>query len=120
MAKIDLSIVIPAYNEEKRIEHSLDSLEKYIKTDKYLNSKNIEVIVVSPDSQDKTHQIIKKKQLVYKNLKFIKSGKRIGKGKDVKTGVLESSGEYIIYMDADLATPLSHISQFYKAAKEND
>jgi glycosyltransferase involved in cell wall biosynthesis len=58
-ASIDISIIIPAYREEKRIGRTLDELAQYLKTDAVLKTKQIEVIVVSADSPDKTHRLAK-------------------------------------------------------------
>jgi dolichyl-phosphate beta-glucosyltransferase len=111
---IDLSIVIPAYREEKRIGKTLDQLALYINTSAYLQKINVEVIVVSADSADKTHKIVTEKSKDFSNFIFIKPGSRVGKGRDVKAGVLAAGGAAVLFMDADLATPLWHIEQFYQ------
>ena len=117
--KIELSIVIPAYREEKRIGKTLDQLAAYIKTDGTLREDNVEVIIVSADSQDRTHDIIKGKQALYTNFKIIFPGPKVGKGRDVKLGMLEARGKAVLFMDADLATPLKYIKLFYETFLTN-
>ncbi len=111
--KYDLSIVIPAYREAKRIGKTMDKLADFINKDKTIKKLNVELIVVSADSDDKTHEIINKRASNFKNFKFIPAGKQVGKGRDVKLGMQKAQGDVAIFMDADLATPLKYITQFY-------
>jgi dolichyl-phosphate beta-glucosyltransferase len=110
----DLTIVIPAYREEKRIGKTLDELAVYLKTETEIKDRPVEVLVVSADSPDKTHEIVLSKQSKFANLKLLKPGKKVGKGRDVQYGMLRAKGEAVIFMDADLATPLVHLSKFYR------
>lgn len=96
-----LSIVIPAYNEEKFVE---TILERVIKADSAGLEK--EVIVVDDDSRDKTPEILKKAARKYKkqkvDIKIILKGKNEGKGAALKTGFLKSTGDIVLVQDADL------------------
>jgi len=114
MKKVDLSIVIPAYREERRIGKTLDQLSVFLKEDAFFRHKNVEVIVVSADAPDKTHDIVRDKSKLFSSFSFVTPGPRVGKGRDVKAGVLKANGKAVLYMDADLATPLIHIEPFYK------
>lgn len=111
----DLSILIPAYREEKRIGKTLDEVARYIKTEKSIKNLSIEVLVVSADSPDKTHDIVRNKQKKFTKLTLLKPGPKVGKGRDVQYGMLRAKGQAIIFMDADLATPLRHLPKFYQA-----
>lgn len=120
---IDLTIVIPALNEEKRIGDTLIKLSKHLKDCKFFNSKKIEVLVVSADSIDKTHEIVKSKERLFvdnHSLNLLKPGPVVGKGRDVQYGVLRAKGKVIAYMDADMATPLRHIEEFYKEVEKGN
>jgi len=110
----DLTILIPAYSEEKRIGNTLDKLSSSIESNIFFKDKTVEVIVVSADSDDNTHKIVKNKQKHFKNFVFLRPGKKIGKGRDVQFGILRASGKAVLFMDADLATPLRHIQRLYK------
>ena len=106
---IKLSIVIPLFNEERRLKKTIPILDKFIK--KNIRHK-IEIIFVSDGSTDKTNSIIKKfsfsKSKNFKK-KIIKYNENIGKGFAVKKGVLNAKNDWILLCDADLSV---HPNQF--------
>ena len=102
----DLSIVIPAYQEAEVIESSLITLADYLKEH---SLGKVEVIVVTADSPDGTAEIADAQAEHFHNFKVIRAGKRVGKGRDVRLGMLAAAGRYRLFMDADLATPLTHL-----------
>lgn len=120
--KTDLTVVIPALNEEKRLGGTLDKLAEFLKENQTLSRIIIEVIVVSADGIDKTHEIALEHGKKIQNFRLLKPGARVGKGRDVKYGMLEARGDVVMFMDADLATPLKYIPRFYKlfSAQQND
>ena len=106
---LNVSIIIPLYNEEKRIKKNLPALNIFLKKNK---SKKVELIFVSDGSLDNTNKIIEK--YVNENskkfkLNFIKYKKNIGKGFAVKSGVLAAKNKWILICDADLSV---HPNQF--------
>lgn len=109
---LDLSLVIPAYNEEDRLALTLD------KSTDYLNSltENYEIIVVDDGSADNTLNISKN---YGKNVIAYTLGKNSGKGAAVRRGMLEASGEYILFSDADLSTPIYETQKLLSALKNN-
>lgn len=107
--KIHLSVVIPAYNEEKRIATTLLDVDKYLSEQKY----NYEIIVVNGGSKDNTVQVVNKMRELVKNLYLIDIKENRGKGWVVKNGILEAKGEYRVFMDADNATTIDHIEKFW-------
>lgn len=113
----DLSIVIPAYREEKRIGQTLDALAEYLNKERKLKRLSVEVIVSSADSTDKTHEIIMRKKSKFAHFVFLQPGPKFGKGRDVQYGMLRARGNYVIFMDADLATPLYYLPRFFVAAE---
>lgn len=107
-----LSVVIPAYNEEARISETLEQTEQYLKNQKY----SYQIIVVDNGSNDKTCDVVRKyKQDDPENIVNLCLSKSIGaKGSAVKLGILEyAQGDYIMFMDADNATPVSEIEKFW-------
>jgi dolichyl-phosphate beta-glucosyltransferase len=104
-----LSVIVPAYNEEKRIGPSLDSITSYLKRQSY----SWEVIVADDGSSDATIQVSeqKLKGLPHKILKTAANG---GKGSAVKRGMLAAVGEYRLFTDADLSTPIEEVSRVLK------
>lgn len=109
---IKLSVVIPAYNEAKRIGETLEAVDKYLEKQKY----GYEIIVVDNGSNDNTCEIVKHYQETsVENLVRLCLTKSIGaKGSAVKLGILEhAQGDCIVFMDADNATPVSEIEKFW-------
>ena len=102
-----LSIIIPAYQEETRLQKTLPSLRNYLINQDY----SWEVIIVDDGSSDETpsipNQIFSKTEPV----KVIKNQKNRGKGYSVKQGVVEAKGEVILISDADFSTPIEEIEK---------
>ena len=106
-------MVIPAHNEEKRIGETLESIDQYLEKQKY----GYEIIVVDNGSSDKTCNLVKKYQeTAVENLVRLCLSESIGaKGSAVKLGILDyAKGEYVMFMDADNATPISEIEMFWR------
>jgi dolichyl-phosphate beta-glucosyltransferase len=114
----DLSIVIPAYREENRIGNTLDELAEFLNQNVFFKKKNVEVIIVAADTSDNTHKIVRLKHSLFKQLTLLKPGPHFGKGRDVQYGMLRATGKYAVFMDADLATPLSHLEEFYATCEQ--
>jgi dolichyl-phosphate beta-glucosyltransferase len=111
----DLSIIIPAYSEEKRIGPTLDQLAAFLLHEEFFRAKRVEVIVVAANSEDKTDEIVMGKTDLFGYLKLLKPGPHVGKGRDVQYGMLHANGKVTVFMDADLATPLYYLKDFYMA-----
>ncbi len=114
--KIDLSIVIPVYNEEQYLQKLFDDLVKYF------NSNKTEVIMVDDGSTDKSTGIIKKLKENH-NYKFFFKILRLdinsGKGKALRTGIKNSKGDYILLQDADLELDLKDSNEMFQMIKNN-
>ena len=104
-----LSVIIPAHNEEKRIEQTLSSVNEYLSAQGF----EYEVIVVDNGSTDKTDTVIE--DLVRRGLKNVRVLKvhLPGKGATVKAGIEQAVGDFVMFMDADNATPISEIAKFW-------
>tara|TARA_Y100000816_G_C26043476_1_gene546691 strand:- start:512 stop:1234 length:723 start_codon:yes stop_codon:yes gene_type:complete len=113
---LDVSIVIPLFNEEKRLKKNLRTIDIFLKK----NKKNkVELIFISDGSLDNTNKIIK--NYINENsdelkISFIKYKKNIGKGFAVKSGVLAAKNNWILICDADLSV---HPNQFISWKKNN-
>ncbi len=109
--EVFLSVIIPAYNEEKRIQKTLCDLFSYFSKHK---DKKYEILVVDDGSSDRTEDAIKK----YKDqldIKIIKNNKNYGKGFSVRKGMFESRGKYKLFMDADGSVSIFQIGSFFSA-----
>lgn len=112
--KIKLSIIIPALNEELRIGDTLLQLSGYLETNSLMKKIPSEVIVVAADGGDNTVAVARKHASKFDSFRILQPGNPVGKGRDVKVGMLAARGEVVVFMDADLATPLRHLAPAYK------
>ncbi|MGE4545481.1 MAG: dolichyl-phosphate beta-glucosyltransferase [Pedobacter sp.] len=106
-----LSVVIPAYNEEKRLPSSLQVLCGTV--GQYF--PNFEIIIVDDGSTDSTADIVMSYSTQQSNVRLVRYEKNRGKGYAVRTGVLASTGDLVLFSDADLSTPLGEISKLMAA-----
>ncbi len=105
--KIYLSVVIPAYNEEPNFKkNALDEVSIYLAKQSY----SYEVIIVDDGSEDQTAKLAEEFANKHANFKVIKNPHQ-GKAETVKTGVLASHGEFVLFTDFDQATPISEIEK---------
>lgn len=104
-----ISIIIPAYNEEKRIADTLKDLDSYLEKQSY----DYQIVVVVNNSKDKTYDVVKKLEATTIQKATAMNLKEGGKGNAVKRGILEAAdGDIVMFMDADNATPISEIEKF--------
>ena len=103
----DLSIVIPAYNEEARIEKSLSEVGRYLDE----TGRSAEVLVVDDGSTDRTPEIVDRVAGSDPRIELIRLPQNRGKGAAVRTGVLAAASERILVSDADLSTPLEELEK---------
>ena len=101
-----LSVIIPAYNEAKRLPLTLIDIDKHLKNADF----SYEIIVVNDGSKDATDEIVERFSHLIENLKLINQ-ENTGKGGAVKRGMLEAKGKIRLFMDADNSTS---IDQFNK------
>ena len=116
LSKLDLSFVIPAYNEEGLIEDALGTLDEAVKSKKL----QYEIVVVDDGSKDKT--LSKAMTYASKNghVKVVSYSKNLGKGYAVKKGFMQAVGEVVIFVDSDLDINLKGISRYVEALQHGD
>ncbi|MFQ5687730.1 MAG: dolichyl-phosphate beta-glucosyltransferase, partial [Candidatus Scalindua sp.] len=102
-----LSIVIPAYNEEKRIGDTLDNIINYLNQKDYKS----EIIVVVDGATDSTMKVVKDFGREDSRIKVTENKIARGKGYSVKKGILETRGKFALFTDADLSTPISEVEK---------
>ena len=96
MKKPHLSVIIPAYNEAKRLPLTLIDVDKHFKKVDF----DYEIVVVDNNSKDATREVAERFTHLIKNLKVIECTIQ-GKGAAVKAGMLAAKGDYRLFMDAD-------------------
>lgn len=110
----EISVIIPAYNEQKIINKNIRSVFSYLEK----NFNKFELIVVSDGSTDGTIAEVEKiNEPVIHTIEYFPNR---GKGFAVRTGVLSAKHDYVLFMDADLSTPIEEISSLQKYATQYD
>lgn len=103
---MELSIIIPAYNEEKRIRKTIETIVAYLDRKKH----TYELIVVNDGSTDKTKDVVLElAKDSGKKIKILDNSRNKGKGYSVKQGFLAASKEWVLFTDADLSTPIEEL-----------
>lgn len=109
--KPDLSIVIPAYNEETRIEPTVREIVGYCRS----RARAFELILVDDGSQDATSSVALLLSNEFPEIKLIRLAANHGKGYAVRTGVLNATGWAVLFADADGATPINEVERLEAA-----
>jgi glycosyltransferase involved in cell wall biosynthesis len=116
MSQIELSFVIPAYNEEASIETALGTLDGVVK-DKRLP---YEIVVVDDGSRDKTLSRAIKYANRNGHVKVISFTQNEGKGYAVRTGFMQTKGDVVVFTDSDMDIDLSTVSKYVDALEHGD
>jgi glycosyltransferase involved in cell wall biosynthesis len=116
MEQVELSFVVPAYNEEDFIEDMLGSIDEVIA------GKHIpyEILVVNDGSRDDT--LANARRYAGKNghVRVVSYSKNVGKGHAVKTGFMNANGTVVVFADSDMEIDLTVISEYLKALRHGD
>ena len=110
MPKVDLSIIIPCYNEGPTFKDSVEKIVVVLKTQK----KKWEIIFVEDNSIDDTKKTVEKLTQKYKNIRAIFHKKNEGRGKSVSDGIKTAKGNICGYLDIDLEVSEKYIPLFVK------
>lgn len=108
-----LSIVIPAYNEEARLPSTLHRVLEWVSC---RGPEFGEIIVVDDGSRDNTAALAEG----HAGVRVLRNPGNRGKGYAVRHGMLKAGGEWVLYSDADLSTPIEEVEKLYRAAAESD
>lgn len=112
----DVSVIIPAYNEEKRLPRTLARIEEY----RVARAFSSEILVVDDGSQDATAQVVENLRRRIARLRLVSNGSNRGKGYSVRHGMLEAAGRVTLFTDADLSTPIEEADKLFAALEHFD
>lgn len=113
--KYYISLVIPVYNEVKRLPLGLKSTLEYFKKQKY----SWEIVLVDDGSTDRTSKLIQQ-TLRGQPYQLIRHSQNRGKGAAVRSGMLVAHGKYVVFSDIDMSTPLIELPKLLRALKTHD
>ncbi len=114
--KRSLTIIIPAFNEEHRITSTLERVQAYVMK----HHPDGEVLVVDDGSRDQTCQVVEMYSARFPELRLLALPENRGKGHAVKKGIEASTGKVVLFMDADLSTPIEELDAMLHLLEEHD
>jgi dolichyl-phosphate beta-glucosyltransferase len=112
-----LSIIIPAYNEERRLPESLRIILKWLDNSEWADS---EVIVVDDGSTDKTTNVVREFTKKDPRVRLLCNPGNHGKGYSVRNGMHEGKGDWLLFSDADLSAPIEELPKLFEAVRRED
>jgi glycosyltransferase involved in cell wall biosynthesis len=112
----DLSIIIPAYNEESRLPATLERIAAYLQT----SGRAAEVLVVDDGSKDRTAAVAESFRSKLPSLRVVSNGVNRGKGYSVRHGMQEARGSVTLFTDADLSAPIEEAGKLIEALTNCD
>jgi len=112
---LTLSIVIPAYNEERRLPATLDVVFDWLDSSPYGDA---EVLVVDDGSTDSTAAVVESRAATEPRLRLVQNPGNRGKGFAIRHGMLQAKGDWILFSDADLSAPIDELPKLIAAAQE--
>jgi dolichyl-phosphate beta-glucosyltransferase len=110
----ELSIVIPAYNEESRLTRTLTRIRDYFAS-KNISPSQVEILIVDDGSRDNTARIAEEWAREMPFVRLISNGDNRGKGFSVRHGMLEARGRIALFTDADLSSPIEECEKLLAA-----
>lgn len=106
-----ITIVIPAYNERARLGRTLDRILDFINQEAW----GAEIIVVDDGSRDQTAELVQTYARENPSVRLLSNPGNRGKGYSVRNGILHANGEFILFTDADLSSPIEEAPKLFRA-----
>lgn len=106
---MNISVVIPAFNEEARIQSTLEKISQYFTS----RNERFELIVVDDASRDRTQEVVRAVGERFPEIRLLVNQENRGKGFSVRRGILEAQGSTILFTDADLSTPIEEVERLF-------
>ncbi len=106
-----VSVVLPAYNEAKRIRNTVETVMQYMDNTGY----EYEIIIAEDGSTDGTDKIASELSSRYNNVKHLHSDERLGRGRALVNAFQQAEGDVLVYLDVDLSTDMNHLKELIDA-----
>jgi glycosyltransferase involved in cell wall biosynthesis len=116
MSRVDLSLVLPAYNEGDSIEGALDALDRVVKD----TSLRYEIVVVDDGSIDTTRARAIKWANRNGHVRVVGYDRNLGKGHAIKEGFTQATGDAVVFVDSDMEIDLKRVSSYVEALRHGD
>jgi len=110
MESVYLSVIIPAFNEQKRIQNTLVQIMAFLRERPY----GSEILLIDDGSTDQTLAVASEALADFPH-EILRSSRNRGKGNAVKRGMLAANGQFLLFTDADLSTPITELDRFLEA-----
>ncbi len=110
-----LSVVIPAFNEERRLPDTLEKLVSFFET---IPLEDLEIIIVDDGSEDGTAAVMRRRAQADSRFRLLQNPGNRGRGYAARHGMLQARGEWRLLPDADLSTPIPELYKLHRAAVE--
>jgi len=114
VAEKSFSLIVPAYNEEKRLHAPLPHMFEYLRS----TFRMFEVLYIDDGSNDHTYADLLEAAKQYPELRVLKHERNYGKGRAIRTGLQAARGEIILFSDADFSTPIEETGRLVEFLAE--
>jgi glycosyltransferase involved in cell wall biosynthesis len=112
----DISIIVPSYNEERRLPETLERIAAYARA----SGREAEILVVDDGSTDGTAAVAESFRSKFGALRVLSNGVNRGKGYSVRHGMREARGRIVLFTDADLSAPIEEADKLFAALEAYD
>lgn len=115
-ARVQLSVVVPVYNQAENVCTSLERIKKVLNS----MALTFEIIVVNDGSRDNTLEVLRQEEKLDPNIRIITYSQNKGKGHAVRTGIIRSRGETVMFTDGDLDISPNMINDYVDQLEDSD
>ena len=115
---VEVSVVLPAYNEEDTLEHTVEVTLETLES--FLPAGSFEVIVAEDGCEDRTPEIADRLASDYTAVRHFHSDERLGRGGALERAFEAARGQTLVYFDTDLATDMRHLEELIESVRSGD